>query len=406
MANFCSSCGEAIGEGYAFCPKCGNKIGENLPVPVEESVSIRKKKDFVENFFIHDADRMTLQTLKAIPGFSQLMKGFMKIWNEKIFRIQNMSTHLRISEKQLPKYHKMLCEICEKLGIDVPEMYMELNDVPNAYTYGDTKPFIVLTTGLIETMPEELIPTVIAHECGHIVCHHCLYHTMGSLLFSAADALAVEGIITGSVMWSLKGAFYTWMRCSEFSADRVAVLCDGKSENIVKMCMYFSGYSKRFDDEPNPEEFMNQAREYRSIVKDSGWNKVLETALIFETTHPLNAVRALENHEWASTERFEQVATFLKEYRDNDTVRIADYLTEAPVPESAKYFHGKNYNEVKAIMQSLGFENIKIYKNYHKKIMIKNNQVIDISIKGNNDFGRCEWFPLDSEVIIEYYSET
>ena len=39
-------------------------------------------------------------------------------------------------------------------------------------TYGDTKPFIVITSGLFETLPDELIPTILAHECGHIACHH------------------------------------------------------------------------------------------------------------------------------------------------------------------------------------------------------------------------------------------
>ncbi len=59
---------------------------------------------------------------------------------------------------------------------------------PNAYTYGDTKPFIVITSGLFETFPDELIPTVIAHECGHILCHHTLYTTMGSAILNGASA--------------------------------------------------------------------------------------------------------------------------------------------------------------------------------------------------------------------------
>ena len=90
-------------------------------------------------FYMHDSDRIALQALKAIPGFTQLFKAFMKVWSEKQFRIQNMSTNLRISEKQLPKYYEMLPPICEKLGIEVPELYLELDVVPNAYTAGDRR---------------------------------------------------------------------------------------------------------------------------------------------------------------------------------------------------------------------------------------------------------------------------
>lgn len=58
------------------------------------------------NIYMHDLDRTPLDALKAIPGFTQLLKSFMKIWNEQQFHIQNMSTNLRLSEKQLPKYYK------------------------------------------------------------------------------------------------------------------------------------------------------------------------------------------------------------------------------------------------------------------------------------------------------------
>lgn len=98
---------------------------------------------------MHDSDRLALQALKAIPGFTQLFKAFMRIWDEKQFRIVNMSSNLRINEKQLPKYYDMLLPICKKLNMNVPELYLELNVVPNAYTVGDTKPFIVITSGLL-----------------------------------------------------------------------------------------------------------------------------------------------------------------------------------------------------------------------------------------------------------------
>ena len=92
---------------------------------------------------------MALAALKAIPGFTQVMRVFMKVWNEQQFKLINMSTNLKLGDNQMKKYYDMLSPICEKLWIEIPEIYVELNVVPNAYTYGDTKPFIVLTSGLI-----------------------------------------------------------------------------------------------------------------------------------------------------------------------------------------------------------------------------------------------------------------
>ena len=172
------------------------------------------------NLYMHESDKAALKALKAIPGFTQVLKAFMSVWNERQFRIANMSSKLRLSEKQMSKYYNMLPPICEKLGIEVPELYLELNVNPNSYTSGDTKPFIVITSGLLETLPDELIPTVLAHECGHIACHHVLYSTMGRMILNGV--LMASGGLSSLITTPLKMAFSYWMRCSEFSADRVA----------------------------------------------------------------------------------------------------------------------------------------------------------------------------------------
>ena len=196
-------------------------------------------------YFLHPSDKAAMSALRAIPGFHQLMKAFMSVWNEKLFRIENMSGRIRINENQLSKYYDLLPPICEKLGIDVPELYLELNVAPNAYTYGDTKPFIVITSGLLETIPEELLPTVLAHECGHIACHHTLYTTIGRMLLSGAATLITNFIPYGNVaIQPIILAFYYWMRCSEFSADRAAVICDGNADNTERVCMHLAGFDK------------------------------------------------------------------------------------------------------------------------------------------------------------------
>ena len=144
--------------------------------------------------YLHDSDRAAMTALKAIPGFSQVTKAFMKIWDEKQARLINMSKNLRLSEKQMAKYYNMLPPICEKLGIDVPELYVELNPYPNAGTWGDTKPYIVISSGLFETLPDELIPTVLAHECGHIACHHALYTTIGRAILNRTPIFSIGNV--------------------------------------------------------------------------------------------------------------------------------------------------------------------------------------------------------------------
>lgn len=354
------------------------------------------------NIYMHDLDRTTLDALKAIPGFTQLLKSFMKIWNEQQFHIQNMSTNLRLSEKQLPKYYNMLPPICEKLGIDVSDLYLTLDVVPNAYTYGDTKPFIVLTSGLLETMPEYLIPTVIAHECGHIACHHTLYTTMGRMILNGAISfLGLSELAT----FPIQAAFYYWMRCSEYSADRAAAICDGTSDNVVEMCMRFSGYDKDVGGEGNVEAFMEQAAEYRQLVNDSKWNKTLEFIMFNQIDHPLNAVRAYECNEWQKSEVFSKI----NDYLTHDEAIRSGLLTdsqvtrEVPVNEAAKYYIGQNYIDVHSQFQHMGFTNITLNRVMEPMKTARSGQVLAISIDGNGNFARGSWYSPDAPVSIMYY---
>lgn len=353
-------------------------------------------------FYMHDSDRVALQALKAIPGFTPLFKAFMKVWSEKQFRIQNMSTNLRISPRQMPQYYDMLPPICEKLGIEVPELYLSLDVNPNAYTAGDTKPFIVMTSGLLETMPENLIPTVLAHECGHIACRHSLYSTMGRIILS--EAIRYLGL-NELVALPIQVAFMYWMRCSELSADRAAAISDGTADKVVELCMRFAGYDKDVMAGGSVEEFMRQALDYKEMVTDSKLNKTMELLLIAESSHPLNAVRAYECNEWAKTQRFAKISGYLASGGGSSDCALGTYLQEIPMQENSRYYIGKNFREVKAALEEMGFTNIQIQKQFKKGLLTKDDQVLNIYINGQKGFEMCSWFPADAQVVIEYYEE-
>jgi len=303
--NTCAHCGKEIIAEASFCSFCGAKIEEEPEIEVEQV-------EYTESIFVHESDRAAMKALKAIPGFTAVFKAFMNVWSERQFRIQNMSCKIKLSEEQMPKYYNMLPPICEKLGIEVPDLYLELDVVPNAYTYGDTNPFITITSGLLETLPDELIPAVLAHECGHIVCHHTLYTTMGAAILNGASFLGGFLGLGKLVTLPLQIAFYYWMRCSEYSADRAAAVYCGNAEDMTEVCMRFAGWDKDVMAEASKELFMKQALEYKDMIENSKWDKTLEFFALLNATHPFTAVRAYEIDEWVKTEEF---TTAMEQYK-------------------------------------------------------------------------------------------
>lgn len=122
--------------------------------------------------FIHPEDAAALRQLESIPGFPTLVKKLMSMGLEQLQYGVNMASAIRLSPSQLPKLYNRLPPICKKLGIEQPEFYLSMDPNPNAWTFGDTKIFITITSGLVDMMTEEELDAVIAHECGHILCHH------------------------------------------------------------------------------------------------------------------------------------------------------------------------------------------------------------------------------------------
>lgn len=349
--------------------------------------------DLDSKLYLHDSDKAAMAALKAIPGFTQVMKAFMKVWNEQQFKLINMSTNVRLGEEQMAKYYNMLPPICEKLGIEVPELYVKLDVYPNAYTYGDTKPFIVVTSGLFETVPDELIPTVLAHECGHIACHHTLYTTMGQAILSGASAF-VSGL--GNIaLYPIQLAFAYWMRCSEFSADRAAIICDGGSDKVVEMCMRFAGCDKDIMAHTNVEAFMEQAKEYKELVSNSAWNKTLEFIMFQSYDHPLNAVRAYEGREWAKGERFNNIMDYLKCPTDMASLKL-------PVQITPTKYVGKDSADIQTKLMGLGFSNITMVRTTEGTNKTKDGEIVSISIDGATELVD-EFYKRDSAIVITYY---
>lgn len=168
--------------------------------------------------FIHPEDAAALQQLESIPGFPTLVKKVLSLGLEQLQYGINMASTIRLSPKQLPELYNHLPPICEKLGIDEPEFYLSMDPNPNAWTFGDTKIYITITSGLIEMMNDEELDCVLAHECGHILCRHVLYHTIAQYVLSGIDSLGILGTLTIPIQY----AILYWERKSELSCDRAA----------------------------------------------------------------------------------------------------------------------------------------------------------------------------------------
>lgn len=249
--------------------------------------------------FIHPEDAAALRQLESIPGFPSLVKKFYALGYEKLFYGTNMASNIRLSATQLPELYRHLPPICRKLGIAEPEFYLEMNPMPNAYTFGDTKIFITMTSGLVEMMSDDELDAVLAHECGHILCRHVLYHNMANLLLSGADALGLLGMLTAPIKYAL----LYWQRKSELTCDRAGAIITSP-ETVAHVMARLSGGPKSITKDVNIDEWAKQADLYETIQNDGTWNKALQTYAIMSNDHPFSAVRVREILKWKDSQEY------------------------------------------------------------------------------------------------------
>lgn len=261
--------------------------------------------------FIHPEDKAALDEMRSLPGFDAAVQWVVKNYNEQMFHGMNMASKIRLGPDQFADLHGMLPPLCAKLGIAEPEFYLELDPAPNAYTYGDSRVFITVTSGLLQAFESPEVVPVLAHECGHIVCRHVIYHTLGRWLFAAANKVLP---LPGVAITAIASVYCRWMRMSEFSADRVAAVLAGNPESVAMTMLRLSGAPKDLAGGINMNAFLRQADAYDKFQKSDTWNNLLQTFARLDLDHPFPAVRAREIMKWGKTETFKRITKELGTY--------------------------------------------------------------------------------------------
>lgn len=257
--------------------------------------------------FIHPEDAAALRQLESIPGFPALVKKFYALGLEQYMYGVNMASAIRLSPTQLPDIYWHLPPICEKLGIAEPEFYLQMDPAPNAWTSGDTRIFITVTSGLMEMMDADELDAVIAHECGHILCRHVLYHSVADYIVRGIDALGILGSLATPVKWAL----LYWSRKSELSCDRCAGLMTSPL-TVSEFLARFAGGPKSITEKINMEEWARQAEEYEKIRTGGAWNRTLQVSATLGLDHPFNAVRVREILKWGGSDQYENLVRNLR----------------------------------------------------------------------------------------------
>jgi len=170
----------------------------------------------------------------------------------------------KVTREQYPKLYDMVERLAQKSGLPMPKVAVMNTHIPNAFATGKShkSSVVAVTTGIMDTLEDEELEGVIAHELSHIKNRDVLVLTLASLFSTVAFFLmryALFGSVYGGrsrnggagLLIVLLVAAITWFisfliiraisRYREFAADRGSAIITGRPEMLASALLKISG---------------------------------------------------------------------------------------------------------------------------------------------------------------------
>ncbi|MEF8881300.1 MAG: zinc metalloprotease HtpX [Halapricum sp.] len=185
-----------------------------------------------------------------------------------------------VSEEEYPQLHDSVSRLAQQADLPKPEVAVADSQVPNAFATGrsQSSSTVCVTTGIMQTLDQDELEGVIAHELAHIKNRDVMVMTIASFLSTIAFMIVRWGwlfsgghgrggrggnqapvfvaIIVSLVVWIVSFLLIRALsRYREYAADRGGAIITGRPSALASALTKISG---RMDKVPK-EDLRDQA---------------------------------------------------------------------------------------------------------------------------------------------------
>jgi Zn-dependent protease with chaperone function len=275
----------------------------------------------------HPADRVALNTLRAIPGFDEVVRKVAGFFGERGVRQLFLANAVRVGPSQRPKLDALFTEVLATLDWPQrPQLYVTQTPFVNAGAVGFEEPFIVLNSGTIALLDDEEQRFILAHELGHIMSGHTTYRTIAIIILTVG--LRNLPFLAGLALLPFQLALLEWYRKAELSSDRAGILGLQDLRTAMRMFLKMAGGGGG-SDEIDVDAFMAQAAEYET--GGNAWDNILKLLNTALRDHPFNTVRAAELQRWVTSGEYGEIVAgnYMRRGGEGDRPLGEDYADAA-----------------------------------------------------------------------------
>jgi len=183
----------------------------------------------------------------------------------------SMGAH-EVSESEAPDLHAMVSRLCQQADLPKPTVAVADSRVPNAFATGRSQNHaaVCVTSGLLNTLDDDELEGVLAHELSHVKNRDMMVMTLASTISTLAFMVVRWGWLFGgggrdrnqgggAFIVAFVASIAVWLvsfvlirtlsRYREFAADRGSALITGRPAALASALLKIDGRMDRVPQE-------------------------------------------------------------------------------------------------------------------------------------------------------------
>lgn len=275
----------------------------NLKVPYKTSW------EFVKAIATHPTDHNLKEWYEIFKAgveyytFQDFLRATTSKYREAYNEVENQGEGINITKESLPQMYRELERSCEVLGIkDIPAYSTDWFYGPYHFSNGENHRRIVMMSGCVDLLTEAEIAFVLGHELGHIACGHKPYH----MLLETFYMPFVNDAAFKAWASIIKLPLLEWYRISDYTADRMGLLCCQDIKSALSTMIKKAGLPKKCYDSIDIESFIDQARHFDADLTGT-MDKVVKMLSVRSAEFPWLVVRAGKLMDWYESGEYNEI---------------------------------------------------------------------------------------------------
>jgi len=235
--------------------------------------------------------------------FQDFLRVTTSKYREAYNEVENQGEGINITNESLPKMHQQLVDACQILGVkEIPTYSTDWEYAPYHFSNGEKHRRIVMMSGSADLFTDDEMMFVLGHELGHMACGHKPYHMLLETFYmpfvNDAAFKAWASIIKLPLM--------EWYRISDYTADRMGLLCCQDINAAITTMIKKAGLPKKCYNNIDVHGFIQQAREFEENFTDT-MDRVVKVLSIRSAEFPWLVVRAGKLYDWYHSDEYKQI---------------------------------------------------------------------------------------------------